>query len=128
MRASWRLKCSAGLTTSRCELEFAKCTSGNNFRQDIGAHPPGNQTNTPSRFVNEGKMRETAIRKYRASGETLENEIVDPRFCDCVVFGAWRHCQRGIDAGARDLLLAERKVRAPRRVEWSPPPRRRLRC
>src|SRR5437762_5758694 len=73
-------------------------------------------------------MRETAIRKYRASGETLENEIVDPRFCDCVVFGAWRHCQRGIDAGARDLLLAERKVGTTRRVEWSPAPHRRLCC
>src|SRR6266480_3416967 len=92
--------------------------------QHIGAHPQGNQMNTPSRFVNE----ETSSGNPVPRGETLENEIVDPRFCDCVVFGAWRHCRRGIDAGARDLLLAERKVGTTRRVEWSPPPHRRLCC
>jgi len=69
-------------------------------------------------------MRETAIQKYRASGETLENEIVDPRFCDCVVFGAWRHCQRGIDAASEESMLVHvtcywRNEKSGHRAAWN---------
>src|SRR5205823_10802942 len=82
--------------------------------QHIGAHPQGNQMNTPSRFVNE----ETSSGNPVPRGETLENEIVDPRFCDCVVFGAWRHCRRGIDAGARPVTGgAKSRDNAPRGME-----------